>query len=163
MQEIWTRDAPSFNGEFISFPPIHTYPKPLQKPHPPIFIGAGGIGEQDCAQALRTTVEIADGWMPAVHGGPQWLAAQLGKLKELCAQRGRDFSTLEISALISPSQGRRRSKRDRQLPRGRCPSADLPSPAPGAEQNGTLPGTRALQVHGVISKFPLLHSSVGEG
>ncbi|HZY59399.1 MAG TPA: hypothetical protein VFE56_06520, partial [Candidatus Binataceae bacterium] len=81
-----------------------TYPKPLQKPHPPIFIGAGGIGEQDCAQALRTTAEIADGWMPAVHGGPQWLAAQLGKLKELCAQRGRDFSTLEISALISPSQ-----------------------------------------------------------
>jgi probable F420-dependent oxidoreductase len=104
MREIWTREEPSFDGEFVSFPPIRTYPKPLQKPHPPIFIGAGGIGEQDCAQALRTTAEIADGWMPAVHGGPQWLATQVGKLKELCAQRGRDFSTLEISALISPSQ-----------------------------------------------------------
>jgi alkanesulfonate monooxygenase SsuD/methylene tetrahydromethanopterin reductase-like flavin-dependent oxidoreductase (luciferase family) len=104
MKEVWTSDAPSFSGEFISFPPIRTYPKPLQKPYPPIFIGAGGIGAQDCEQALRTTAELADGWMPAVHGGPQWLAAQTGKLRELCAKAGRDFNSIEISALISPTQ-----------------------------------------------------------
>jgi alkanesulfonate monooxygenase SsuD/methylene tetrahydromethanopterin reductase-like flavin-dependent oxidoreductase (luciferase family) len=104
MKEIWTRDEPSFTGEFISFPGIRTYPKPLQKPHPPVLIGAGGIGVKDCAQALRTTVEIADGWMPAVHGGPPWLATEVGKLRALCAQAGRDFNALEISALISPSQ-----------------------------------------------------------
>jgi probable F420-dependent oxidoreductase len=104
MKEIWTHEAPSFKGEFISFPPIRIYPKPVQKPHPPIFIGAGGIGAQDCEQALRTTAALGDGWMPAVHGGPQWLATQVTKLKELCAKAGRDFNSIEISALISPTQ-----------------------------------------------------------
>jgi hypothetical protein len=39
MKEIWTKDRPEYHGEFVSFPPMMTWPKPVQKPHPPIIVG----------------------------------------------------------------------------------------------------------------------------
>ena len=38
MTEIWTKDKPEHHGEFVSFPPMMTWPKPSQKPHPPIIV-----------------------------------------------------------------------------------------------------------------------------
>jgi probable F420-dependent oxidoreductase len=105
MKEIWTQEQPSFEGKFVRFAPIRTYPKPVQKPYPPVLIGAGGIGEKDCERALETAATIADGWMPAVHGGPQWLKPRVEKLRQLAQQAGRDFSKLEISALIAAAKG----------------------------------------------------------
>src|SRR5580692_4421599 len=41
MQALWTEDESSYSGEFVSFPPVYSYPKPVQKPHPPLLLGAG--------------------------------------------------------------------------------------------------------------------------
>lgn len=62
LTEIWARDEAEFHGEFIDFDPIYAWPKPVQRPHPPIFIG----GESDAAARpagrvrRRLAAEVAD-------------------------------------------------------------------------------------------------------
>ena len=66
MKELWTKDESTFEGKFVKFPPVYCYPKPIQKPHPPVLIGAGGMqgGAFKPQRALRDTVTIGDGWAP---------------------------------------------------------------------------------------------------
>ncbi|HEV3111429.1 MAG TPA: TIGR03619 family F420-dependent LLM class oxidoreductase [Candidatus Binataceae bacterium] len=63
MKELWTKTDSQFQGEFVKFPPLKSLPKPLQRPHPPIHIGAGGMGPK-YTRALKDTVAIGDGWAP---------------------------------------------------------------------------------------------------
>ena len=95
MKELWTRPEASFEGQFLKFPAVIANPKPAHKPHPPIFIGAGGLNWKR-ERAIRDTVDLGDGWMP-VALPPKDLAADLGVMKQLCAEAGRDFNRLEIS------------------------------------------------------------------
>jgi probable F420-dependent oxidoreductase len=97
-RELWTKDEASFEGEFVRFPKVYCYPKPIQKPYPPIHIGAGGFN-QSCARALRNTVAIGDGWMP-VYLPPDRLKKELATLRQMCEQAGRDFSKIEISVVL---------------------------------------------------------------
>jgi alkanesulfonate monooxygenase SsuD/methylene tetrahydromethanopterin reductase-like flavin-dependent oxidoreductase (luciferase family) len=94
MKELWTRDEASFEGEFVRFSPVRSNPKPAQKPHPPVHIGAGG------KRALKNTALIGDGWAP-IALKPDDLKAGLVELHRLCDEAGRDFSKLEIS-VFSP-------------------------------------------------------------
>ena len=103
MKELWTKTESQFEGEFVKFPLLKSLPKPLQKPHPPIYIGAGGIGASS-ARALRDTVAMGDGWAPvAIH--PNQLTKELAALKELCAQAGRDFNAIEITIFMPVELG----------------------------------------------------------
>ena len=58
MKTIWTEDAAEYHGEFVNFEPIWSWPKPVQKPHPPILLGGHS------PQVLQRVVEYCDGWMP---------------------------------------------------------------------------------------------------
>jgi probable F420-dependent oxidoreductase len=58
MRELWTADAPHYESEHISFSDVSFYPRPVQKPHPPFFIG--GTGERP----FRRIAELGDGWFP---------------------------------------------------------------------------------------------------
>ncbi|HZY60191.1 MAG TPA: TIGR03619 family F420-dependent LLM class oxidoreductase [Candidatus Binataceae bacterium] len=98
MKEIWTNEEASFEGEFVSFPPVKCYPKPASKPHPPIHIGAGDH-KGPCDRALRNTVAVADGWMPTLMS-PQRLATELATLQRMCLEAGRNFRSLEISIAL---------------------------------------------------------------
>ncbi len=98
MKELWTKPEPSFEGEFVRFPKVKFFPKPVQKPHPPIIIGAGGMG-LNCERALKDTVAIGDGWMP-LGLTPAQLSTELGNLRAMCAQAKRDFSKIEITFLM---------------------------------------------------------------
>jgi probable F420-dependent oxidoreductase len=95
IKALWTQDPASFEGEFVKFPPVRSNPKPAQKPHPPVHIGAGGVGPT-IERALKDTVAIGDGWAP-LGMTPQALANELGKLKQMCSAAGRDFSRIEIT------------------------------------------------------------------
>jgi probable F420-dependent oxidoreductase len=103
MKELWTKPEASFAGEFIKFPPVKCNPKPARKPHPPVHIGAGGVGPS-MDRALRDTVAIGDGWAP-LGLAPDALATELGKLKKMCAEAGRDFNALEITMYAPPVTG----------------------------------------------------------
>ena len=56
MKILWTEEEPQFKGEFCSFPKVRMYPKPAQKPHPPIVFGG------ESTPALKRVAEIGDGW-----------------------------------------------------------------------------------------------------
>ncbi|MDR7532408.1 MAG: LLM class F420-dependent oxidoreductase [Armatimonadota bacterium] len=58
MKRIWTEDAAEYHGRFVNFDPIWSWPKPIQKPHPPVIIGGNG------PRTLQRVIEYGDGWMP---------------------------------------------------------------------------------------------------
>ena len=90
MQAIWTQDAASYHGEFTQFDAIWSWPKPVQKPHPPILLGG------ETKYSLRRIVEFCDGWIPRGRGfaDPQ---AEMARLKRFADEVGREMSTLSVT------------------------------------------------------------------
>jgi probable F420-dependent oxidoreductase len=92
---LWTEDDPHFQGKYISFDDISFLPKPVQKPHPPIWVGG------ESRPALRRTAELADGWYPLGSnptfpmGTPEQLKAGMERLAGYAERFGRDPSTIE--------------------------------------------------------------------
>ena len=90
MKEIWTKEEPRFRGEFVSFDPIWSYPKPVQKPHPPILLG----GESH--YTLQRVVEFCDGWFPRGRNAEAILPG-MEELKRRAAKAGRDMKTISVT------------------------------------------------------------------
>ena len=104
LKALWTQDEPSFSGEFVNFPPVHSNPKPHRKPHPPIIIGSGGA-TTDNSRILKRIARLADGWLP-LDIGPEQMKAELATLRQLCGENGRSFDELDISLILaSPALG----------------------------------------------------------
>ncbi len=95
MKALWTQKVSSYEGEFYTLPPCTQNPKPVQKPHPPIFFG----GESE--PALRRVADLGQGWMGASLM-PEDMAAKLARLDELLAARGR--SRDDVKVYILPNQ-----------------------------------------------------------
>jgi probable F420-dependent oxidoreductase len=90
MKAIWQNEEGSYRGELVKFDPIWSYPKPAQKPHPPILLG--GHGEV----ALKRVVAYCDGWLPiSMMAGD--LKKQIGELRRLAREKGRDPKSISIS------------------------------------------------------------------
>jgi probable F420-dependent oxidoreductase len=96
MQALWTQEEAAFHGELVSFDPVWMYPKPAQRPHPPILLG----GPSD--HTLRRVVEFCDGWMPLARAGFDPKDA-VARLRQAADAGGRDYSTLTISAFAAPA------------------------------------------------------------
>lgn len=83
MRAIWANDEATYQGELVRFEPIWSWPKPVQRPGPPVLIGGNGPG------TLDRVVELGDGWMPlSGRAGPP-LAERIGELRRLASERGR--------------------------------------------------------------------------
>jgi len=91
---LWTQDNPSFEGQFFRFKDIGFAPKPVQKPHPPIWVGGDSPG------AFRRVVTLGDGWH-ATSKDPVQLREGLGRLEKVAAQHQRDMKTIDISVRYS--------------------------------------------------------------
>lgn len=94
MKQIWTADEAEFHGEYVNFDKMWAYPKPLQKPHPPILMGGDGPTTFD------RVVEYCDGWMPIGSrnsGGPS-LSEKIVLLKRQTSEAGRDPESLDITS-----------------------------------------------------------------
>ena len=87
---LWTDDHPSFDGEFFRFGDIGFAPKPVQKPHPPIWVGGDSVG------AFRRVVALGDGWH-ATSRTPEELKGSLVRLRAAADKAGRDFKTIALS------------------------------------------------------------------
>jgi probable F420-dependent oxidoreductase len=88
MKALWTQDEASFDGEFVSMQPSRAWPKPAQRPHPPVYIGGAGGPKMFAAVA-----EYADGWMPI---GGRGIKAALPVLRAACEVAGRDPSSVVV-------------------------------------------------------------------
>ncbi len=91
MKAIWTQDEAEFHGEFVRFDRIWSYPKPVQRPHPPVLLGGEG------RQTLRRVVEFCDGWFPRGRAGVDTVLAQLEELRGEAKRAGRDPKTISVS------------------------------------------------------------------
>jgi probable F420-dependent oxidoreductase len=96
MKEIWTQQEAAFHGKFVNFDPIWSYPKPTQRPHPPILLG----GESD--HTLKRVVDFCDGWLPRVAQGFDAKDA-VSRLHRTAQAAGRDPSTLSITVFGAPA------------------------------------------------------------
>lgn len=83
MKAIWTQDEAEFHGRFVNFDSIWSWPKPVQKPHPPIMVGGDG------PHTLQRVVEYGDGWMPIPGRGQAPLSERIAELSRLAAEVGR--------------------------------------------------------------------------
>jgi probable F420-dependent oxidoreductase len=83
MQAIWTNDVAEYHGDFVNFDAINSWPKPIQKPHPPIIVGGDG------PRAVEHAVEYGDGWIPHPTGGGAPLADRIAAANRKLAEAGR--------------------------------------------------------------------------
>jgi len=90
MKELWVQEEAEFNGSIYQLEKSWAWPKPFQKPHPPIILG-GAVGEKT---ALHIA-EFCDGWMPLGRYGD--IKGGISLIQDAAAKIGRDLSNFEIS------------------------------------------------------------------
>ena len=90
MKELWTKEEAEFHGRYFDFPPVRSYPKPAQKPHPPVILG--GMAKN----VLRRVINFADGWLPN-RVTPAQVEESRAKLDAMAAEVGRDPASITIS------------------------------------------------------------------
>ncbi len=95
MRALWQGGPVSFAGNFFHFAEVYAIPTPVQKPHPPIIFGG------ESAAAVKRVADLGDGWQPGSMP-LEVLRERISQLKELMAQKGRDFSRLSIAMVGSP-------------------------------------------------------------
>jgi probable F420-dependent oxidoreductase len=98
MKALWTEDEASYSGDYVSFPPIHCNPKPVQQPHVPLLVGSGN-DKTDNTKVLKRVARIGDGWLPSFLS-PAQMTEQLGHLRGFCEEEGRDYDALDISLIV---------------------------------------------------------------
>jgi len=96
MKELWTKSKPEFHGKFVEFAPVMTWPKPVQKPHPPIHLGGG------FPKAVERAIDYGDGWMPIF--GRDEILERIPEVRERVRAAGRDPEKFEISIFAAPPQ-----------------------------------------------------------
>ena len=89
MKELWTKDEAEYHGRYYDFPPVRVFPKPVQKPHPPVFLGGAA------KNVFKRVVSYGDGWMP-VRATPESVKAGRASLDELAGAAGRDRKSSQI-------------------------------------------------------------------
>ena len=97
MTELWTKEEAEYHGTYYDFPPVRSFPKPAQKPHPPVLLGGRA------RNVFKRVVEWGDGWMPSRAS-----ADEIGRgretLNDLAEQAGRDPRSIQVMAFGGPGQ-----------------------------------------------------------
>jgi probable F420-dependent oxidoreductase len=90
MKAMWTQKDAQYHGKFIDFDPVWVEPKPVRKPHPPVFIGA------QSKWAIRRVVEYGEGWFPIAVPN---FADQMQQLEDECKKAGRNRAEIDVTAI----------------------------------------------------------------
>jgi probable F420-dependent oxidoreductase len=90
MKEIWSKDEAEFHGQFVNFDKIWSWPKPAQKPNPPVLMGG------ESGHTLQRVVDFCEGWFPRGRA-PEVIISGLADLKARAAKKGRDMKTISVS------------------------------------------------------------------
>jgi len=97
---LWTQAKPTFKGRFVSFENVLFAPKPVQRPHPPIWIGG------ESGPAMRRAGALGDGWYPGSSNPAnrldtaERLGAGISKVRALAADAGRDPAALDVAYVV---------------------------------------------------------------
>jgi probable F420-dependent oxidoreductase len=92
MKEIWTTPEAEYHGDLVDFPPMMAWPKPVQKPHPPVIVGGA------FPYGARRTLAYGDGWIPHASR-PQYgdVTEFLPRFQQMAAEAGRDLAGVPVT------------------------------------------------------------------
>ncbi len=128
MKAIWTETKPEYHGEFVNFDPMMTWPKPVQKPHPPVIIGGA------FPQAARRAVRYGEGWIPlAGRPGTGDVFETVPKFRTMLTEAGRTEASCPVT-LFGVAEDADLLKRYRDLGVARVTAA-----IPAAKEDVLLP------------------------
>ncbi len=131
MQAIWTQETAEYHGEFVNFDPMMAWPKPVQKPHPPVIVGGA------FPQAARRAIRYGNGWIPR--------ADRIGELSQVLAKFRADGDG---------GGARSGDAADHAVPRAGGPGIPARLPRTGRVARGVQPaggkGGRAAADHGPV-------------
>jgi probable F420-dependent oxidoreductase len=96
MKALWTNEAAEYHGTYYDFPLVRSFPRPVQQPHPPIFLG--GVAQQ----VFKRIVAYGNGWMPT-RSTPELIRQGRAVLNELAVEAGRDPMSITVLAYIAPT------------------------------------------------------------
>ncbi|WP_328306695.1 LLM class F420-dependent oxidoreductase [Actinomycetospora sp. NBC_00405] len=114
MKELWTKEEAEFHGEFVDFDPSWAWPKPVQDPHPPVYVGGMGPGVED------RVLDFGDAWLPQ-RVGPDNIGQfeeRANALQQRAADAGRDRIPMSLFGAETSSEaldGYRRIGLDRAI------------------------------------------------
>jgi probable F420-dependent oxidoreductase len=101
MKELWIKDEAEYHGTYYDFPPVRSFPKPAQQPHPPVLLGG------KARNVFKRVVEWADGWMPTRVSAEE-IRHGRETLTRLATEAGRDPNSIETMAFGFNGQFRTR-------------------------------------------------------
>jgi probable F420-dependent oxidoreductase len=96
MKALWTNEAAEYHGTYYDFPLVRSFPRPVQQPHPPIFLGGAA------QQVFKRVVAYGNGWMPT-RSTPELIHQGRAILNELAVEAGRDPQSIAVLAYIVPA------------------------------------------------------------
>jgi alkanesulfonate monooxygenase SsuD/methylene tetrahydromethanopterin reductase-like flavin-dependent oxidoreductase (luciferase family) len=109
MKALWTQPKATMGGEFWRFENVAMEPKPVQKPHPPLWFGARE------AVALRRAARLGDGWMGAGSSSSADFVTQAGLLRRFLDEAKRDPNQFPISKRVYIAVDDDRARAERRL------------------------------------------------
>ena len=90
IKAMWREETPEYHGPFVDIDPIWSYPKPVQKPNPPVLLGG------ETKYSLERVVDFCEGWMPRTRSFKD-ARGEMARLKEFADRAGRDVNTIQTS------------------------------------------------------------------
>jgi probable F420-dependent oxidoreductase len=99
MKEIWTKDVAEYHGEHVNFDPLWAWPKPRQRPHPPVLLGG------ESAHTLQRVADFCEGWFPRARNLDAVFSG-MADLRQRVERAGRDPKTISVSVfgLVKPDR-----------------------------------------------------------
>jgi probable F420-dependent oxidoreductase len=98
MKALWTQDEASYEGSFVRLEPSWSWPKPVQKPHPPVLVGGNG------RNVLKRVVAFGDAWYPNRFGDDDRLRGRIEALQEMAREAGR--GRIPVTLAVAPTDAR---------------------------------------------------------
>jgi probable F420-dependent oxidoreductase len=97
MKDIWTKSEPEYQGDIVAVPKMRTWPKPVQKPHPPVIVGGA------FPHSARRAIRYGNGWVPNASR-PQYadVTEFLPQFRKMASEAGRDPATVPVSIFGAP-------------------------------------------------------------
>ena len=111
MKELWTKDESEYHGRYYDFPKLKSYPKPVQDPHPPVYLGG------KARNVFKRVVQWGDGWMPN-RASVEEIRQGRAALDELAEAAGRDPKSIQVMAFGMAGQFRERHLVDEVMEAG---------------------------------------------
>lgn len=96
MKRLWSEEQAEYHGHYVDFGPSYAWPKPVQKPHPPVHVGGAGL------RAIRRAVRYGDGWIPLYAQGDDDPIALMPTLRTQLAEAGREAGAFEVTLYFCP-------------------------------------------------------------